>query len=71
MAQRRDKEEEYLRMREQRSEEYDQMLTHLRITDTEDYNAIKKKLETDVQVSVCMYVCMYVTMYITTLTLHH
>ena len=50
MQQRRDMEEEKLRQREHRLDDHEAQLAQLRVTDTEDYNAIKKKLESDVQV---------------------
>ncbi len=51
MQERRDKEEMFLKQRANQIEDFDAQLRHLRITDTEEYNAIKKKLENDVQVS--------------------
>jgi len=50
MQQRRDRELEYMKAREKRVEEYEQQLQHLRVQDTEEYNQVKIKLETDVQV---------------------
>ncbi|XP_022104509.1 dynein regulatory complex protein 1-like [Acanthaster planci] len=41
---------EYMRQRERRVEEYDKQLQHLRIQDADEYNMVKIKLETDVQV---------------------
>ncbi|KAK2156744.1 hypothetical protein LSH36_206g03032 [Paralvinella palmiformis] len=50
MQQRRDRELEYMKAREKRVEEYEQQLQHLRVQDTEEYNQVKIKLETDVQI---------------------
>lgn len=50
MKQRRDREEEYLRMRFKRVDDNESQLDSLRTQDTEEYNMIKIKLETDVQV---------------------
>ncbi|RDD44726.1 Dynein regulatory complex protein 1 [Trichoplax sp. H2] len=50
MTQRRDKEVEYMKAREKRVEDYEQQLQHLRVEDAEEYNMVKIKLETDVQV---------------------
>ena len=50
MKQRRDKEEEYMKAREKRVGEYEDQLQHLRVQDAEEYNMVKIKLETDVQV---------------------
>lgn len=47
---RTDKEVEFMKARERRVEEYEQQLQHLRIQDAEEYNQVKIKLETDVQV---------------------
>ena len=50
MGTRREKEEEYMKLREKRVDDYEQQLQHLRIQDSEEYNMVKIKLETDVQV---------------------
>ncbi|XP_064652139.1 dynein regulatory complex protein 1-like [Lineus longissimus] len=50
MQARRDKEVEYLQTREKRVDDYEQQLQHLRIQDAEEYNMVKIKLETDVQI---------------------
>ncbi|XP_041480770.1 dynein regulatory complex protein 1-like [Lytechinus variegatus] len=50
MGGRRDQELEYMHQREKRVEEYEQQIQHLRIQDAEEYNMVKIKLETDVQV---------------------
>ncbi|XP_055954259.1 dynein regulatory complex protein 1 [Patella vulgata] len=50
MTYRRDKEIEYMKNREKRVEEYEQMLQHLRVQDAEEYNMVKIRLETDVQI---------------------
>ena len=50
MKQRRDREEEYLRMRFKRVDDNESQLDSLRTQDTEEYNMNKIKLETDVQV---------------------
>ncbi len=50
MEQRRDKEVEYMTLRERRVDDYGQQLQQLRIQDAEEYNMVKIKLETDVQV---------------------
>jgi len=42
--------------REQRVEEYEQQLQEMRIQDAEEYNQVKIKLETDVQVSLTVYI---------------
>lgn len=52
MQLRRDKEVEYLIQRDKRVEEYAGLLQHLRIQDAEEYNQVKVRLETDVQVRV-------------------
>ena len=51
MQSRRDKELEYMKAREKRVEDYENQLQQLRIQDAEEYNTVKIKLETDVQVS--------------------
>lgn len=51
---RRDKEEEYLEARAKRVDDFDQQLQHLRVQDAEEYNMVKIRLETDVQVSLSM-----------------
>ena len=50
MGLRREKEEEYMTARLKRVEEYEQQLQHLRVQDAEEYNMVKIRLETDVQV---------------------
>ncbi len=40
-----------MKAREKRVEDYEQQLQHLRVQDAEEYNMVKIKLETDVQVS--------------------
>ena len=50
MAERRQKEVDYMAAREQRVEEFEQQLQEMRIQDAEEYNQVKIKLETDVQV---------------------
>ena len=40
-----------MKQRERRVEDYEQQLQHLRVQDAEEYNMVKIKLETDVQVS--------------------
>merc|ERR550519_1725070 len=50
MTARADKEQEYMRARERRVEDYEQQLQQLRIQDAEEYNTVKIKLETDVQI---------------------
>ena len=52
MQHRRDKEVEYLKNREKRVEDYENQLQHLRVQDAEEYNMVKIRLETDVQVEV-------------------
>ena len=42
---------EYMKAREKRVEDYEAQLQHLRVQDAEEYNMVKIKLETDVQVS--------------------
>ena len=42
---------EYMKAREKRVEDYEGQLQHLRVQDAEEYNMVKIKLETDVQVS--------------------
>ena len=39
-----------MKAREKRVEDYEQQLQHLRVQDAEEYNMVKIKLETDVQV---------------------
>ena len=41
---------EYMKAREKRVEDYEGQLQHLRVQDAEEYNMVKIKLETDVQV---------------------
>ncbi|CAG5124713.1 unnamed protein product [Candidula unifasciata] len=50
MKLRRDKEEEYLIQRQKRVEEYAAQLQHMRVQDAEEYNQVKVRLETDVQI---------------------
>uniref|UniRef100_W5NH33 Dynein regulatory complex protein 1 n=1 Tax=Lepisosteus oculatus TaxID=7918 RepID=W5NH33_LEPOC len=50
MQSRRDKELEYLILRMKRVEEHEKQLQQLRVEDAEEYNMIKIKLETDVQI---------------------
>jgi len=56
MTQRQQKEVDYMTAREQRVEEYEQQLQEMRIQDAEEYNQVKIKLETDVQVSLTVYI---------------
>ena len=41
---------EFMKEREKRVEDYEKQLQHLRVQDAEEYNMVKIKLETDVQV---------------------
>ncbi|XP_064597310.1 dynein regulatory complex protein 1-like isoform X2 [Liolophura sinensis] len=50
MVLRREKEVEFLKTREKRVEEYENQLQLLRIQDSEEYNMVKIRLETDVQI---------------------
>ncbi|CAB4036422.1 Hypothetical predicted protein, partial [Paramuricea clavata] len=50
MQHRRDKEVEFLESRRKRVEDYEQQLDTLRVQDAEEYNMVKIKLETDVQI---------------------
>ncbi|XP_074656888.1 dynein regulatory complex protein 1-like [Tubulanus polymorphus] len=50
MGQRRDKELDYMSQREKRVDDYAQQLQQLRVQDAEEYNMVKIKLETDVQI---------------------
>ena len=50
MGSRADKEEEYMKKRDERVERYEKDLQDLRVKDAEEYNQLKIKLETDVQV---------------------
>ncbi|KAL8576042.1 hypothetical protein ACOMHN_052060 [Nucella lapillus] len=50
MALRGEKEEEYMSAHLKRVEEYEQQLQHLRVQDAEEYNMVKIRLETDVQI---------------------
>lgn len=45
-----DKELDYLTTREKRVDDYEEQLRHLRVQDAEEYNMVKIKLETDVQI---------------------
>lgn len=47
---RRQKEIEYMKAREKRVEDYEQQLHNIRVQDAEEYNRIKIRMETDVQV---------------------
>lgn len=51
LQERRQKEIDYMEKREKRVEDFEQQLQALRIQDAEEYNQVKIKLETDVQVS--------------------
>ena len=51
LQERRRKEIEYMEIREKRVDEFEQQLQYQRIQDAEEYNQVKIKLETDVQVS--------------------
>ena len=53
MKHRRDKEVDYMKNREKRVEDYENQLQHLRVQDAEEYNMVKIRLETDVQVLSC------------------
>ncbi|KAK7091693.1 dynein regulatory complex protein 1-like [Littorina saxatilis] len=50
MTLRVEKEEEWVNARLKRVDEYEQQLQHLRVQDTEEYNMVKIRLETDVQI---------------------
>lgn len=50
MSERRQKELDYMKSREQLVAENEEMLRNQRIQDAEEYNQVKVKLETDVQV---------------------
>lgn len=50
MGGRAEKEEEYMKKRDERVERYEKDLQDLRVKDAEEYNQLKIKLETDVQV---------------------
>ncbi|CAH1776094.1 unnamed protein product [Owenia fusiformis] len=50
MEGRRDKEVDFMTQRDTRVDDYEQQLQHLRIQDAEEYNMVKIKLETDVQI---------------------
>ena len=50
MSQRKEREEDYLKMRFKRVDDHESQLDALRTQDTEEYNMVKIKLETDVQV---------------------
>lgn len=52
---RADKEEDYMKKRSERVEKYEKDLQDLRIKDSEEYNQLKIKLETDVQVCALKY----------------
>lgn len=54
MLQRRDKEVEYMDSRRKRVEDHENQLQTLRVQDAEEYNMVKIKLETDVQVGYLM-----------------
>ena len=55
MQGRRDKEHEFMESRQKRVDDYEQQLQHLRVQDAEEYNMVKSKLETDVQVGVVVH----------------
>ena len=50
MVFRYEKEEENLLARSRRVDDFEQQLQHLRVQDAEEYNMVKIRLETDVQV---------------------
>ena len=50
MGGRRDQELDYMHQRDKRVDEHEAQIQHLRIQDAEEYNMVKIKLETDVQV---------------------
>ena len=50
MKSKREKEENYLVNRQSKMEEHERILQDLRIKDAEDYNSVKIKMETDVQI---------------------
>lgn len=50
MQLRRDKESDYMKIREKRVEDYEDQLQQIRVQDAEEYNQVKIKLENDVQV---------------------
>lgn len=52
MQARGDQELDYMKQRDKRVDDYEQQIQHLRIQDAEEYNQVKIKLETDVQVIV-------------------
>ena len=54
MEHRRGKEVEYMKAREKRVEDYEQQLHNIRVQDAEEYNKIKIRMETDVQVKFCL-----------------
>jgi len=58
MSERQQKEVDYMTAREQRVDEYEQQLQEMRIQDAEEYNQVKIKLETDVEVSVDALMCL-------------
>ena len=47
---RSERELEYLRAREKRVSEHERQLAHMRLADGEEYNMVKIKYETDIQV---------------------
>lgn len=55
MEGRRQKEIEYMKAREKRVEDYEQQLHNIRVQDSEEYNRIKIRMETDVQVKYSTY----------------
>ena len=59
MGSRREREEDYLRMRFRRVDDHEGQLDALRTHDTEEYNMVKIKLETDVQVRLLLYILFY------------
>jgi len=50
MVARQEKEVDYMRARQKRVDDYEQQLQQLRVQDAEEYNTVKIKLETDVQI---------------------
>ena len=54
---RRQKEREYMELRLKHVESFEEQLKTLRVQDAEEYNMVKIKLETDVQVWITLYLC--------------
>jgi len=50
MQSRRDREVENMKAREKRVDDYEAQLQHLRVQDGEEFNLVKIRLETDIQV---------------------